>query len=123
MQLSKKITILATVMALTAFFMVAGPWAETAQAQTINRNLDSYVLFALDELDFKGGNEGTNTRGYVLGGNVGVNQDGNLGDNQASINVGANGLFVMSDNTQLVGGSIRLGVEASVWDVYDLGDK
>jgi hypothetical protein len=84
----------------------------------IDRDLDSYVLFALDELDFKGGNEGTYTRGYVLGGNVGVNQDQNIGDNQASINVGANGLFVMSDNTQLVGGSIRLGEEASVWDVY-----
>ena len=90
-----------------------------AEAQTIDRNLDSYVILAIDEFAFKGGNEGTNTRGYVLGGNVGVNNpDPNIGDTQANLNVGANGLFVMSGNTQLVSGSIRLGVEASVWDVY-----
>ena len=90
-----------------------------AQAQVINRDLDSYVILAIDEFQFKGGNEGTNTRGRVLGGNVGVNNpDPNIGDTQANMNVGANGLFVMSDDTQLVSGSIRLGVEASVWDVY-----
>jgi len=94
-------------------------FASAPASAQINRDLDSYVLFALNELDFKGGNDGPAfTRGYVLGGNVGVNQDDNLGDNQASINVGANGIFVMSDGTQLVGGSIRLGTEASVWDVY-----
>ena len=38
------------------------------------RNLDSYVLFALDELDFKGGNTGDGTRGIIDGGNVGVNR-------------------------------------------------
>jgi hypothetical protein len=91
--------------------------APTAVRAQIDRNLDHYVIFALEELDYKGGNlAGT---GYVLGGHVGVNRpDPNLGDNTILMSVGANGLFYMSDGTQLVGGSIRLGEEASVWDVY-----
>lgn len=87
-------------------------------AQTIDRELSSYVLFALDELDFKGGNTPACDRGHVLGGNVCTNVDGNLGDSNASVAVGLNGLFRMSDGTQLVGGSIRLGEESSVYDVY-----
>lgn len=109
------LAVLASVASLVIVAAILG--ATTVSAQ-IDRNLDHYVLFGVEELDFKGGNEGLNVRGYVLGGHVGVNQDLNLGDTQASINVGANGLFVMSNGTQLVGGSIRLGVEASVWDAY-----
>lgn len=86
--------------------------------QTIDRDLTSYVLFALDELDFKGGNTAGCDRGHVLGGNVCTNVDGNVGDSNASLAVGLNGLFRMSDGTQLVGGSIRLGEESSVYDVY-----
>ncbi len=88
-------------------------------------NLDSYVLFATGAglsdstapLSFKGGNtEGT---GLVSGGNVGVNRaDGNFGNSTAMINVGENGRFIMSPGTQLVGDSIRLGIEAVVYDVY-----
>ncbi|MBP7936342.1 MAG: hypothetical protein KA354_17010 [Phycisphaerae bacterium] len=88
-------------------------------------DLDSYVLFATGEgladntapLTFKGGNAAG--RGYVLGGNVGVNRaDGNLGNGTQMINVGANGRFVMSEGTLLVGDSIQLGPEALVYDVY-----
>ena len=82
-------------------------------------DIDSYVFLARDELDFKGGNEGQNIRGYVLGGNVGVNAVDSTPDNSSALlSVGLNGLFVMSPDTQLVGDSIRLGEEASVWDVY-----
>jgi len=88
-------------------------------------DLDSYVLFATGEglsdntapLTYKGGNDaGT---GYVWGGNVGVNRaDGNLGNGTQMISVGANGRFIMSSGTQLVGDSIQLGPEALVYDVY-----
>ena len=96
------------------------PFAQaSSNGAQIERNVQNYVLFALDSLSFKGGNESTHTKGWVLGGNVGVNNpDPNLGDNTIQMDVGANGLFKMSDNTQLVGGSIRLGPEASVWDAY-----
>ncbi len=83
-----------------------------------NRTLDSYVLFALDELSFKGGDI-TGVKGYVLGGDVGVNNPGPPpGAADANINVGANKRFYMSDGTQLVGDYIRLGSDASVYDVY-----
>jgi hypothetical protein len=78
------------------------------------------VMLGIHDLSFKGGNSaGT---GYVLGGDVGVNNvDPNLGDNTYQMDVGANGLFSMTPGTQLVGGSIILGDEADVWDVFVAG--
>jgi len=90
----------------------------SAHAITINRDIDSYVLFAYDFLAVKGGNDGAGERGYVYGGNVGVNaidpQPGN--DNNVVMNVGANGRFIMSDGTQLVADTSRFGEEADVWN-------
>jgi hypothetical protein len=83
------------------------------------RNLDSYVLFALDELDFKGGNTGDGTRGIIDGGNVGVNRaDPTPGASGADMNIGANGDFVMSDGTHAVSDTMILGSQADVYDVF-----
>jgi hypothetical protein len=83
-----------------------------AAQTTPSTDLGTYVLFATDELGFKGGNDGAGLTGYVLGGNVGVNNAG------ASMSVGLNARFVMSSGTQLVGDSIRLGELATVYDVF-----
>lgn len=88
-----------------------------ASIGTPNNDLDSYVIFALDDFEFKGGNDGAGLRGYVLGGNVGVN-NARTDPNSFQISVGANGRFIMSPGTQLVADSIRLGEEATVYDVY-----
>jgi hypothetical protein len=110
MILWKKIGILMIVLLLTS--TVAIPVA--AQPSS---DLDTYVLFGLDSFSFKGGNDGAGLRGYVLGGNVGINNDD--GDpNDAEVNVGANGRFVMSPNTEITGYQFRLGELATVWDVY-----
>ncbi len=88
-------------------------------------DLDSYVLFATGNgvsnnspvLSFKGGN--APNRGYVYGGHVGVNKaDPNLNNDPAMISAGLNGKFIMQFGYQLVADSIRLGVEAEVYDVY-----
>ena len=81
------------------------------------RDLNSYVLFALDEFDFKGG-DGITT-GIINGGNVGVNRaDPNPGDSSANMSIGANASFVMSDGTHAVADTMRLGSDADVWDVF-----
>lgn len=104
---------------LTVFGGLATAWAAPST------DLDSYVLFATGAglsdntapLTYKGGNSAG--RGYVSGGNVGVNRaDGNLGNSTPMISVGENGRFIMDPGTQIVGDSIRLGVEAVVYDVY-----
>ena len=85
----------------------------------INTDLGSYVLFAIEEFSYKGGNDGAGLTGFVLGGNVGVNNyDPNLGDTNPIMNVGANGVFAMSPDTQLIADSMRLGEEAVVNDVF-----
>lgn len=97
---------------------------QTANAEVIT-DLGSYVLFATGNgvplndtvLSLKGGN--ADGRGLVYGGNVGVNKaDPKLNNDPAMIAVGLNGKFIMQSGYQLVGDSIRLGVEAVVYDVY-----
>jgi hypothetical protein len=101
-----------------AFAAATTAFAPPARADVISRDIEDYVLFAFSSLSFKGGNtEGT---GYIYGGNVGVNaidsQPAN--DNNVVLNVGANGLFYMSDGTQLVADTSRFGEEASVWSFF-----
>ena len=43
------------------------------RAASVSRDINTYVLFALDDLSFKGRNADV-TRGFILGGNVGVNR-------------------------------------------------
>jgi hypothetical protein len=47
------------------------PSARADQPPGLNRDIDSYVLFAYDSLVFKGRNSGDT--GVIMGGNVGVN--------------------------------------------------
>lgn len=88
----------------------------------VNRNIESYVLFAFDELDFKG-RDADVTRGFIRNGNVGVNKidptptsGGNL------LNMGGGGSshpVIMSPGTQVVADSMNLGgSDVTVWDIY-----
>ena len=54
-------------------FLLASMSITQAEAQTPPSDLDTYVIFTLDQFSFKGGNDGAGKWGYVLDGNVGVN--------------------------------------------------
>src|SRR5262245_22533601 len=75
--------------ALLAFAVLVGQ-AASLRAATLNRNLDSYVLFALQSLSFKGRNADP-LQGFITGGNVGVNIDSNNGDNGFDLTMGGGG--------------------------------
>ncbi|MEX0642809.1 MAG: PEP-CTERM sorting domain-containing protein [Pirellulales bacterium] len=93
----------------------------SAHAATINRNLDSYVLFALESLSFKGRNA-MPSKGFILGGNVGVNIDSNNGSNGHDLTMGGGGsshAVVMSAGTQVVADRMNLGgADVTVGDIF-----
>jgi hypothetical protein len=99
--------------------------ATTASAQTTpNDDIRSYVLFAIEELDFKGG-QGNHGPSVIDGGNIGVNQSGFIRGNDFRMNVCANAQMVMSDNTMVVSDTMRLGdsstpvQECDVYEVFN----
>src|SRR5215468_6492712 len=59
--------IVVTVLTMTAAAQIVGD--APSQRAVIARDIDTYVLFAYDELTFKGGNAATNS-GYIVGGNI-----------------------------------------------------
>ena len=113
--ISTTILVISILIASTVIVQVSAP-----QPPTPSPDLGTYVIFALNRFSFKGGNEAAGVWGHVLGGNVGVNNDnGDPNDNEVS--VGANGRFDMSEGTQLTGYQMRLGIEATVYDVFRNG--
>ncbi|HVZ94507.1 MAG TPA: hypothetical protein VG797_08350 [Phycisphaerales bacterium] len=97
---------------------LAAPLAEAA----LSRDINTYVLFAYNELSFKG-RDADVTRGFILGGNVGVNRlDPSPGNPDLLLHMGGGGsshTVVMSQGTQVVADSMSLGgSDVFVWDVY-----
>lgn len=95
--------------------------ASGALAQ-VNRDINSYVLFALTDLSFKG-RDADATRGFIIGGNVGVNRiDPTPNDSNHQLRMGGGGSahpVVMSPGTQVVSDSMGLGgSDVTVWDMY-----
>src|SRR6185295_18611089 len=68
----------------------------------VSRDINTYVLFAYNELIWKGGSVATNS-GYIMGGNIGVNYPG------AGITLafGTSGRGIMSAGSQAVADSVR----------------
>jgi hypothetical protein len=99
---------LATAMLLTLGF--TSLTAVTASAAILNRDINSYVLFALDELHFKGQNAEPG-RGQILGGNIGVNRSEPNTNNFLMTLGGASAEVVVSDDVQVVADSMQLSIK------------
>lgn len=80
------------------------------RAASVSRDINTYVLFALDDLSFKGRNADV-TRGFILGGNVGVNRvEPNTNGFLLTLG-GASADVVMSSGTQVVADSMALSTK------------
>ena len=85
--------------------------AKTAPTRSVDRRLSSYVLFGLTSLQFQGASAAGNGRGYVTGGDVGVNN--------GSMNVCANNPMHTDDGSEVVANALHGdGGECSFWDVF-----
>ncbi|MGH7132544.1 MAG: hypothetical protein ACREJO_11415 [Phycisphaerales bacterium] len=96
--------------------------ASASALAQVNRDINSYVLFAQTDLSFKG-RDADVTRGFIIGGNVGVNRiDPTPGDSNHQLRMGGGGSshpVVMSPGTQVVSDSMALGGnDVTVWDMY-----
>src|SRR3989442_7683972 len=87
-----------------------------AEAAGPSRNINTYVLFAYDELVFKGGSVATDS-GHIRGGNIGVNFPGRTSDGY-SMKYATTGRAIMDVGSQAVADSVRADNPAGVF--YDL---
>ena len=83
-------------------------------APVVNRDINSYVLFAYDQLIFKGGS--LPTWGNIVGGNIGVNNVNGSIDFEL-VFATSNGAR-MSDGTQAVADSVRGDAGGSFYDLF-----
>ncbi|GEM_PF-1906830 len=92
--------------------------AAAAPAVAVNRDINSYVLFAYDDLNF-GGRDAGPTRGFIDGGNVGVNNpDTTAHGSQLNMCAAGRHQVVMSDGTQAVADTASLSSACSLYDLY-----
>ncbi len=83
---------------------------EFANAASIRRDIDDYVLFAIEKLNYK--------RGTIRGGDVGVNQvDPNPNDNTSQLSFGGK-VIMPDDGSHVVSDSVRIDERADVWEVF-----
>jgi hypothetical protein len=88
--------------------------AANPPTRPIDRNINNYVLFALDSLHLKGGN-GTTTN--ITDGDVGVQSDDP--SDHMNLCVGGSGHSIfMGDGTQANSDNFASGPACSFWDVY-----
>jgi len=97
--------------------VVAFGWARAlAASPEPSRNINTYVLFAYDQMVLKGASEASG-RGYVRGGNIGVNFAGRSITGVA-LAYATSGRVIMDAGTQAVADSVRADNPAGVF--YDL---
>jgi len=111
---------------IVSLLLVTSVWSRTGATAAPpppepSRDINTYVLFALSEINFKGRNANP-SRGFIRGGNVGVNNPDPHGINHDPyapvLSLGANGAVVMDDGSQVVADTVRLGDETSVWNLF-----
>jgi len=85
-------------------------------AAIVSRDIDTYVLFAYQQLLFKGGSSATDS-GHIVGGNIGVNYPG-LSPTGFSLGFATNGQADMADGYQAVADSVRTNLATGSY--YDL---
>jgi hypothetical protein len=95
---------------------MAGTAAQSASAAVVNRDINSYVLFAYNELVFKGGSAATNS-GFITGGNIGVNYAG-LSQSAFSLEFATSARARMDDGFQAVADSVRGDAAGSFFDLF-----
>src|SRR5688572_12235432 len=113
----RRAVVAALVLVVAGFALpaLAGPPDRAA-----DRTIDKYVLFALEQINFKGDDRAG--RSEIRGGNIGVNQTGYAarGEPRLSMCLGpADGLEVVMDpHTQVVADTMKLGGACDIWDVF-----
>ncbi|HEX5096511.1 MAG TPA: hypothetical protein VFX21_10875 [Acidimicrobiia bacterium] len=91
--------------------------ASGAPSRPVDRDIDTYVLFGFESVNFKGAESAG--RGIISGGNVGANGiDTDPADSEVVVNICANHNVTMDHRSQLVGDSVRATDGCHVWDVY-----
>ena len=93
--------------------------ASSAWAQP-SRDISTYVLFASLHLDFKG-RDANSTRGFISGGDIGVNQVDAHDPPTPNMSMGGGGCchaVVLSDGTQVVSDTARLDSDSNLYDLY-----
>ncbi len=96
-------------------FFVLMSVAKFAKSQTPSTDINKYVLFAYEELHFKGRNGGDMTRGVIQGGNVGVNSCAI--PNTKNLTFGAP-VKMPTNGTQVVGYDVRIEPGSDIWELY-----
>jgi len=89
------------------------PAAAAAPSRPVDRDISSYVLFALNKVDIKGGDE---TGPSVIPGNVGVNNPDTF--NGVSLEICTNRDVLFVDGTQLIADSARLPDHCNIDKVF-----
>jgi PEP-CTERM motif len=99
-----------------ALTFVAGLSQRVEATPIVSRNINTYALFAYDQLEWKGGTAATNS-GYIYGGDVGVNYPG-LSPSGFSLSFGTSARGIMSPGHQAVADSVRADDAQDIF--YDL---
>jgi hypothetical protein len=81
--------------------------------RAVDRDIESYVLFAKSDLYFKGARPVVAaTRGFIRGGDIGVNDAGQ------EARICENYLMHMDDGTQVVGDTVHATNNCDLYDIY-----
>ena len=107
---------LAAVAGAVALLSIASPASAATPDEPVHRDIDDYVLFATEKINIKG-QDADATRGYIHGGDVGVNNPGEYAGDPR-LQICSNGKVFMDAGTQLVGDTMRLTNDCNVYDVY-----
>jgi cysteine-rich repeat protein len=86
-----------------------------------SRSIDDYLLFAYEQLSFKGDDTGADTRGVIVGGNVGVNLPDAQNPPLPRLSMGGGGSphqVFLSDGTQVVADTARLDSDSNLFDLF-----
>ena len=95
---------------------LAGILISPGASAQVDRNINDYVLFAYDQLIFKGGN--TNAGFGFINGNIGVNYPGQAHIGTFSLDFATDNFAIMSDGSQAVADSVNGGSRGSFYDLY-----
>ncbi|HZP40782.1 MAG TPA: hypothetical protein VFD84_04625 [Candidatus Binatia bacterium] len=104
-------------LAAAAFALLVATRSPAGAAAEPSRDVETYVLFALEQLTFKGAT-GCGVCGKILGGNVGVNRVDPAAFTPLLSMGGADNSVLLGDGTEVVADTMRLGSGVDAFDVF-----